>query len=114
MEGKTNNTTKEWQLVFLFFTKELTIGVFWWIGYFLTFKRHFKPKISLKEHIDGILLIFFQLLYFLLKYGQNLHEVEGLKIGMDVIKSFRNCQPISEFFGLVLFFRESERVQFVW
>lgn len=80
---------------------------------FLTFKRHFKPKISLKEHNDGILLIFFQLLYFLLKYGRNLHEVEGLKIGMDVIKSFRNCQPISEFFGLVLFFRESERVQFV-
>jgi hypothetical protein len=39
--------------------------------------------------------------------------VEGLKIGMDVIKSFRNCQPISEIFGLVLFFRESERVQFV-
>jgi len=40
-----------------------------------------------------------------------LHEVEGLKIGMDVIKSFRNCQPISEFFWPRIF-RESERVQF--
>merc|ERR1719350_82487 len=96
-----------------FFPQRIAIWGVWGISYFLTFKRHFSQKVSLKEHNDGILLIFFQLLYFLLKYGQNLHEVEGLKISMDVIKSFRNCQPISEFFGLVLFFRESERVQFV-
>jgi len=54
---------------------------------FLTFKRRFKPKSSLKEHKGGNAHFLFQLLYFSLKYGQNLHEVEGLKIGMDVIKS---------------------------
>jgi len=81
---------------------------------FLTFKRLFKPKSSLKEHKGGILLIFFQLLYFLLKYGQNLHEVEGLEnwYGCYKIPS-GTVSRLVNFFGLVLFFRESERVQFV-
>ena len=59
----------------------------------LTFKRHFKSQKLVKKSYKMIFFAHFfkQLLYFLLKYGQNLHEVEGLKSGMDVIKSFRNC-----------------------